>query len=301
VCRTVGATDLFINNSRHGYELITRLRKAKLPIRISAQIHGFEFHPGRGTLSEGYPRLLASRYANLIDRVASISDNLTARMTDELYFPRSKIRTVRLGIDQSQFNVSGRAETSAVKQIAWVGRLQDGKDPLLALQVAQEYHRRHPGTRFVFVGDGPLARTFSKRVARAKQSGVDVRWIPQTDHVETVLKESDCLFMTTRHEGIPIVVMEAFSCGLPVVMCLANTAAAELAHCGQFFEVTDRTSIAETCAKLHQALEAGPAPSVPQDLSRERYAQDMWNWLFEPDAVGATAQLTSVFGVNAAA
>jgi glycosyltransferase involved in cell wall biosynthesis len=301
VCRTVGATDFFINNSRHGYELIPRIRKAKLPIRISAQIHGFEFHPWRRTLTEGYPRLLASRYANLIDRVASISDNLTSRMTDELYFPRSKIRTVRLGIDQSQFNVNPRAESSADKQVAWVGRLHDGKDPLLALEVAQEYHRQHPGTRFVFVGDGPLAGTFAKRVDRARRSGMDVHWIRQTDHVETVLQASDCLFMTTRHEGIPIVIMEAFSCGLPAVMCLANTAAAELAHCGRFFEVSDRTSVQETCERLEQALAAGCMQSAPQELSRERYAQAMWNWLFEPDAAGTTSQLTSVFGVNAAA
>ena len=109
------------------------------------------------------------------------------------------------------------------------------------------------------------------------------------------------MFMTTRHEGIPIVVMEAFSCGLPVVMCLANTAAAELAHCGTYFEVMDRTSVQETCEKLHQAVAAGRAQTAPQELSRERYAEDMWNWLFEPVAVGATSQLTSVFGVNAAA
>lgn len=301
LCRTSRATDFFINNSQHGYDLIPRLRKTKLPIRITAQIHAFEFDRRRQTLTEGYPKLVATRYANTIDRVASISDSLTARMTDELYFPHSKIKTVRLGIDQSRFKPAGSQDIAAPRQIAWIGRLDDGKDPLLALGVAQEYHRRHPGTRFVFVGDGPLAAAFSKRFEKARRSGLDSLWIPQTDHVESVLKESDCLFMTSRHEGIPIVVMEAFSCGLPVVMCLDNTAAVELAGSGAFYEVVDRTSIDETCAKLHQALKAPRERTLPAELSQERYAREMLNWLFELVGQERFGQTDSVFGINAAA
>jgi glycosyltransferase involved in cell wall biosynthesis len=194
--------------------------------------------------------------------------------------------------------VPTRART---QQIAWIGRLDAGKDPLLALEVAQEYHRRHAGRRFVFVGDGPLAAAFAKRLRQARRSGLDILWIPQSDRVEDVLKESDCLYMTTKHEGIPLVVMEAFSCGIPVVMCLANTAAAEIAGCGTFYEMADRRSIDEACQKLHEALSAPCGQTLPAELSRERYAREMLNWLFGPASTATSCQSESVFGINAAA
>jgi glycosyltransferase involved in cell wall biosynthesis len=101
VCRAAGAADFFINNSRHGYDLIPRLRKAKLPTRITAQIHA----PGPASrhkfLADGFPRLVAANYANLIDRVASSSGALTRCLIDELYFPPGKIQTVRLATESS--------------------------------------------------------------------------------------------------------------------------------------------------------------------------------------------------------
>jgi glycosyltransferase involved in cell wall biosynthesis len=301
LCRSLRATDFFINNSQHGYDLIPRLRQAKLPLRITAQIHGFEMHPRRQTLTEGYPKLLAIRYANLIDRVASVSDALTSRMTDELYFPRSKIRTVRLGIDQSRFNPSCRKRPSGPKQIAWIARLDDNKDPIHAFEVAREFHSRDPETRFVFVGNGPLATVLSKRIRQARRSGMNIAWIPQTDKVETVLQQSDCLFMTSHHEGIPIVVMEAFSCGIPVVMSHANTAAVELADCGTFRVVADRRSTDEFCERLREALNGPEARTLPVELSQQRYASEMLHWLFESSGAARQSQNESVFGINAAA
>ena len=300
LCRSLRASHLLINNSQHGYDMIPRLRKLRLPICITAQVHGYELHPQLGTLTEGYPKILASRYANQIDRVATISDMLASRMIEELYFPSAKIKTVRLGVDQSRFHPTAIRSSERPQQFVWIGRLENGKDPLLALEVAAAYHKTHGDARFVFVGNGPLAKEFGKKLRREQNSGLDAVWIQQSDRVDEILKNSDCLFMTTKHEGIPIVVMEAFSCGLPVVMCLSNTAAAEIADSGRFFPVADRTSVAETADRLHAALANSQLYPESAQLSRERYAQEMIDWLFAENA-DSPAQSISVFGVGAAA
>ena len=112
------ANNLFIVESVLGYQMIPLIRKAKLPIRISAQIHDLLHRPGRTTSWEREPALLATHYANLLDRVASVSDELTARMVDEYYFPAAKIRTVKFLGDQKK--TPSFATDYAQEIIAWL-------------------------------------------------------------------------------------------------------------------------------------------------------------------------------------
>jgi glycosyltransferase involved in cell wall biosynthesis len=298
------ASDLLVANSEHGYHLLPRLRKARMPLKVHGQVHSIGIDPHTGLQSLGPPRLLASQYAALIDRVASISDALTAHMIDRLYFPSDKIRTVRLGIDQTRFRPRSpqeRVDRADAKQVVWCGRLSDEKDPLLALKVAQRFHESFPNVRMMFVGDGPLAAEFGERLRNYKESGALVTWIPYTDRVEDVLRTSDCLFMTSTYEGIPIVVMEAFACGLPVVMCLTNTAAGELANSGCFFAVADRLDLDAYCRRIQEALASTPGIAADQVLAHHRYARELIDWLFSAEVQARTDHLHSVFGVTAAA
>lgn len=290
-----GVTDFLINNSRHGYELIPRIRKAGLDIRICAQLHSLACHPLTGIATEGYPRELASQYAALVDRVACISDHLTSFMIDRLYFPRHKIKTVRLGVDQEQFRPVVHTTLDRPKRVVWCGRLSPEKDPLLGLRVAEHFHRQAPDVRFVFVGDGPLVNEFSAQLQVCLARGMSVEWIKSTSRVDEVFRESDCLFMTSQWEGIPIVVMEALSTGIPVVMCFTNTAMREIATAGQCFEVNDRLSMEEYCQKLREALDA-PRFAPDPALSHHRYAREMIDWLFPNGACARNDYLTSVFG-----
>jgi glycosyltransferase involved in cell wall biosynthesis len=291
-----GATDFLIANSRHGYNLIPRIRKAGLDIRICAQLHSMECHPLTGIATEGYPRDLASQYAALVDRVACISDRLTSFMIDHLYFPHHKIKTVRLGVDQERFRPAIPTTRDRPKRVVWCGRLSPEKDPLLALRVAEHFHCQAPDVHFVFVGDGPLVNEFSAQLQLCLARGMPVEWIKSTSRVDEVFRESDCLFMTSQWEGIPIVVMEALSTGIPVVMCFTNTAMREIAVPGQCFEVNNRLSMEELCQQLRKALDA-PRFAPDHALSHHRYAQEMIDWLFPSGACARKDYLTSVFGV----
>ncbi len=294
-----GASDFLIVNSRHGYELIPRIRAAKIPVRISAQLHGLKWNHQTGTLSEGYPKLLASQYAVLVDRVASISDWVTAHMVEHLYFPRQKIRTVRLGVDQGKFRPGAARQTSVPRQVVWCGRLCFEKDPVLALRVAERFQEQDPDVAFVFVGDGPEVPRFAEAFHARKAAGARIAWIPKTDHMDRIYQDADCLFMTSVYEGVPLVVMEAASTGLPVVMSFKHTFVGEVVEHGQFLEVTNRQDVDEYCRRLHEALAAPPRAPSPI-FSHHRYAQEMIDWLFSDDG-SAPARLDVAFGINHAA
>jgi glycosyltransferase involved in cell wall biosynthesis len=296
----VAASDFLVANSAHGYKLIPRIRQAGLPVRVSAQLHSLGLHPFTGLPTEGYPQEVARKYAALVDRVTCVSDKLTSFLVDHLYFPADKVRTIRLGVDQKRFRPAPDGGPDHPRQVVWCGRLSWEKDPLLALRVAQQCHRWSPDVHFQFVGDGPERDSFAEQLRAYQAQGGRVDWAPHTDRFEEILRESDCLFLTSHYEGIPLVAMEAFSAGLPVVMPFANTAVAEIADFGRYYEITDRTDIEEYSRQIHEAI-VGKRCRPHEVLSHHRYAREMIDWLFPSDAQARNDYLTSVFGTGHAA
>lgn len=103
-----------------------------------------------------------------------------------------------------------------------VGALKPQKDHVLALQVAQELHRRRPDYRFLMVGDSlPLADTSAYKadvLARYEQGDMAgfVKFLGPRSDVYEIMARSGTLMVSSKFEGFPNVVLEAMSVGLPV-------------------------------------------------------------------------------------
>lgn len=100
-----------------------------------------------------------------------------------------------------------------------VGRLEPEKDPLLALDVLRELKTRagRPVT-LSWAGDGRLRAAF---LGRAEQLGLaaEVELLGDVEfaRLRSLYQQSDLLLHTAKVEGIPQVLLEALSFGLPVV------------------------------------------------------------------------------------
>jgi glycosyltransferase involved in cell wall biosynthesis len=99
----------------------------------------------------------------------------------------------------------------------FVGRfeLQKGVDVLM--EHAEEILTRLPEHRLVLIGDGPLR---SDWLAFRDQSKVGSRidLLGQRDDVLDWMRCSELLLLPARYEGMPNVVLEAMSVGLPVAV-----------------------------------------------------------------------------------
>ncbi|QXQ07593.1 glycosyltransferase [Sphingosinicellaceae bacterium] len=98
----------------------------------------------------------------------------------------------------------------------FLGRLdpaQKGLDRLVGA-IERAGRERLAGWTFLFVGDGP-GRPLLERTAR--RSGVDLRLVPWTDQPDMYLSAADVLLLPSRFEGLPLVLLEAMHCGLPVL------------------------------------------------------------------------------------
>ncbi len=105
--------------------------------------------------------------------------------------------------------------------IVFIGKLFHQKGVDILLDAWERIERKHPGRiQLLILGDGPL-RTELVRKARTAgflDSGsviFSTRWIHSTDPFYEI---ADLLVLPSRSEGMPNVVLEAMSRGLPVVV-----------------------------------------------------------------------------------
>jgi glycosyltransferase involved in cell wall biosynthesis len=98
-----------------------------------------------------------------------------------------------------------------------VTALRAQKDPLLAVRAMARLAARGdvPG-RLAIVGSGPLEGEVRQEIDRL-DLGEHVAWVPYGGSVTPYLRALDVFVLSSAWEALPLSVLEAMSCGLPVV------------------------------------------------------------------------------------
>lgn len=99
------------------------------------------------------------------------------------------------------------------RRIVGIGRLEDQKDPERFVRVVAEAARRIP-IEARWLGDGEL-RSSCENLAQALHA--PVTFVGSSDRVTEELDAADGMLMTSRWEGLGLVILEAFARGRPVV------------------------------------------------------------------------------------
>ena len=173
----------------------------------------------------GWPRRATSVYEATVarvlvarsDEVTVVSEAVRAHALETLHADARKITLIPNGVDAVRFRPhEGRRVGGAGKNVVSVGRLIFNKGPQFLLEAAPAILMRHPDARFVFAGDGPMRDELE---AAARRLHIDrmVEFIGTTDDVPRILGEADILVRPSLSEGMPLTVLEAMACGLPVV------------------------------------------------------------------------------------
>jgi glycosyltransferase involved in cell wall biosynthesis len=187
----------------------------KVPTVFTA--HGWGFAGGT-PLFRKYPIVLAEKLASqFCEKIICVSDYdkklaLNYGIADPL-----KIVTIHNGVE-IQGDISDK-ELSIPLKIVFVGRFVPQKDQLLFckafLGLKSELKER---AQIAFVGDGPLRNKVEEYV-KASQFSNHFQFLGELrrDDVFKVLKQSNLFVLIANWEGFPRSILEAMSCGLPVV------------------------------------------------------------------------------------
>jgi glycosyltransferase involved in cell wall biosynthesis len=170
----------------------------------------------------GFSRLAASCYERTMgraivrssDRLIAVSEAV-ARHAVHLGARPEAVRVIANGVDTRQFR-PGERRANGTFRIACVGRLIFNKGPQFLIEAAPQVLQAHPEAEFVLVGDGPLRAALEER---ARRLNVDnrVSFLGTRSDVAAILQGCDVLVRPSLLEGMPLAVLEAMACGLPVV------------------------------------------------------------------------------------
>ncbi|MDR8726491.1 glycosyltransferase family 4 protein [Burkholderia pseudomultivorans] len=173
----------------------------------------FNFNNDLGRSERRIGRRLAARFADIV----IVLTQRDREMWIEQLNPRASIKVIYNPFPfdfpkESKFN-------EKAKTVLSVGRLIDlkGFDLLLhAWATVKERSEQLNDWRLTIVGDGPEAATLRQMASEFGVSGT-VRFAGRQSNVEKYYEESGIYCLSSRTEGLPMVLIEAQAFGIPVV------------------------------------------------------------------------------------
>lgn len=102
--------------------------------------------------------------------------------------------------------------------IGTVGRLQYQKNSEFTIEIFHEVHKRNKNSVLIMVGEGDLKQ---KLVEMAKAYNIidSIMFLGSRNDVPELMQAFDCFLLPSRFEGLPVVLVEAQTAGLP---CFAS-------------------------------------------------------------------------------
>ena len=102
------------------------------------------------------------------------------------------------------------------KQVIFVGRLNEQKGLEYLIDTWAKVYRKHPDWLLHMYGDGEQKQLLSQMIKDTGLEHVIIVHQPTHTIMEKYL-ESSIFLLTSRFEGLPLVLIEALACGLPIV------------------------------------------------------------------------------------
>jgi glycosyltransferase involved in cell wall biosynthesis len=237
-------------------------RQQRLPVLHTE--HSDHVAHARSWLQKLKVRLQWRNTAPLAQRFCCVSDDVARSVKRFGTVPRSKVRVVLNGIDLAPFDKAGspadvRSELGIPPGslvIGTVGRLVEVKrqDLLIAAFADLLARGRHPHTRLLIVGDGP-ERARLENLARQLHVAEQTTFAGYQPEPERMLRAMDLFVLTSRHEGLPLALLEAWAAGLAVVSSNVGAIPNTILHgiSGMLFKSGDVQALTETLERLLDA------------------------------------------------
>jgi glycosyltransferase involved in cell wall biosynthesis len=281
---------VLVVNSITGYDALPLIRRSGRKVRVISQLHGFMRDPRTSELI-GHSVYAASRYDGLIDGYSVISGFVAEQLIHHFRVSRAKIRVLYCGVDLERFTSARRSrfQPGFPIEVLWLGRFSWEKDPGMAVRVARAWKERH-GSRnihFSLVGNGELREEVERQIHSGELNDI-ITLVSAVDDPLPLYRSADCLMMTSRYEGIPLVIYQAMSAGLPIVTPIRNTAIPEVLAPNDAYFVNQQRVTTEYLSALEQMLcqpgdaraKAERAATSAAPYKREKHIKEMLELLF---------------------
>lgn len=208
----------------------------------------------------------------------------------ELGVPAAKVTTIRNGIDISGIQARADAARASVQQtgtpiILGVGRLAEAKGFDLLIRAHAELLARGVTCRLKVLGDGP-ARPSLEQLTRELGVHDTVELAGFTSDIVPHVLGASVLCLSSRTEGLPLVVLESLAMRTPVIAADCSVAIRELLRNGAIGDILPVESVDALVEAISAHLQnptvlvakaAAAGPHLNQ-YSTQRMSEDYLTW-----------------------
>jgi glycosyltransferase involved in cell wall biosynthesis len=198
--------------------LLPILTTVHTPMKVDARYHEiFDAHSLTQKLQSMlvYPHI-ESKLFRISNKIVAVSKSVAKELSEYGLDP-NEITVVGNGVDEKTF-VPLRNKNHKEKYVLYTGILRARKGLFDLVNCAERVCRGYPNVKFVLCGMGPF---FHKLEKTLKRMGLNEKVMllgrVKRDRLVQIYQNATVHVVPSHYEGLPTVLLEAMSCGLPVV------------------------------------------------------------------------------------
>jgi len=291
-----------LSRGKYDVSVLARLRKLVAERRIDAVVTvgaGDKMFWGRlAAWLEGVPVILSALHStgwpdsigrlnrwltSVTDGFIAVADRHGRYLVEQERLPARKVRVIPNGVDTERFRPAVEEGLAIRQQLGIpttapvcgiVAALRPEKNHLLFLRAAALVSRLRPDAHFLIVGDGP-EREKLERTVRDANLGRRVHFLGSRADIPQVLPAMDVLALTSHNEALPVSILEAMACQIPVVATRVGSVAESVRHSETGFLVAPGD--AEAMADHWRCLFDDTAKARRLGVTARQWVQNRWS------------------------
>ena len=213
-----GEFDVITVQDQYYLALVGRILAKKFKIGLELQIHGFEKY-------FGLRKIIADFVVPRASAIRCVSQRLKRQLVRDFGVKEEKITVSPIHSELRVMNNELRIKQKGEKFVfLTVGRLVAVKNIGLQIKAMAEVAKTHPNVELWIIGDGPEKLNLKSKIpaSPAGRSKLklenNVKLLGWQNNLEEFYSQADAFLLTSDYEGWGMVVIEAASYGLPVIM-----------------------------------------------------------------------------------
>lgn len=191
-----------------------------LPFRLKNKSSSLIIFHGcpNGLIHTNYLKLMIHWFFNLLlvfskARYITVSDKDVELIRKRLFLPKKHFKTIYNGVPNANNVKRIKDKTNFV--VGFIGTLDTRKQWWIAVDAVKEANQKGQNIVLKIAGDGPDTRLLEDKIAANPSYYNYVGKV--SDPINNFYHDVDLIIMTSSLEGLPMVILEAFSLGIPVI------------------------------------------------------------------------------------
>jgi len=247
--------DIITVQDQYYLALVSLMLAKKFQLGLEIQIHGWEKF-------FGLRKLVARFVISKADAIRTVSQRLKKQLIDKFGVKEEKITVVPIYIERVTHNIERVTHNNKFIFLT-VGRLVSVKNIKMQIKamanvVAQNFAPVNKKLELWIIGDGEEKEKL-KVLSFKFQVSENVKFFGWQDDLEKFYQQADAFLLTSDYEGWGMVVIEAASYGLPIIMTDVGCAGEIIrdGESGLVIPVGEHKKLAEAMIRLIQDRELG--------------------------------------------